>query len=102
MGEEDAEAKIKTPLFTFSIKGQHYMLINVFLMMITVALFVLGTFIFNHDANVTSALESLRLEQKKTTEAQIELNYIQTLSQKEKENLKLDMPESLRKKLYNR
>ena len=48
---------------------------------------------------ILQGISDLTKEQRRTTEAQQELNYIITLPQEKRERLNLDKPESLRRKL---
>ena len=48
---------------------------------------------------VIAAFRDLASRQDRTTEAQNEMNYIATLTQQQKEALKIGMPESLKRKL---
>ena len=55
--------------------------------------------LFLHDRDSQSALTRLLVEQTATTQAVQEFTYVITLSQEKRDQLRLQMPDSLRKKL---
>ena len=119
--DNNGEIGAKLPYFAFSIKGKQINTLVVIAFLFGVVLLIAEgvnlAFTWKHSEAVTSSDAELRketaaalgalkdgqsgilVEQRKTTEAQQELNYITTLSQEKREKLNLQMPDSLRKKL---
>lgn len=89
--------------FTIRIGG------NVIFGLTFALLCVLAVGVWYHDQSVRNGLgevkggiEKLSVHQQETTSAQIELNYITTLSADERKKLNLEMPDTLRKRMRRR
>ena len=76
------------------LRGLTVIMASVFLI---VAAVLIGLFL--HDRDSQSALTRLLVEQTATTQAVQEFTYVITLPQDKRDALKLQMPDSLRKKL---
>lgn len=75
---------------------------DIIVVVLLVILFMaVGYLVFDHDKKSADRIETLTVGQQKVIDEVSALTYVMTLSVEERAKLKLDMPESLRKKVGN-